>query len=92
MQITKSNKQFIPRDKPKSWIIFICSGLVCLLVASPIAIGGSVLKIKFLQMTGIFLFDLCWSTMAVMFVVGIINRIIGRWKNIEEKDWKDQVW
>ena len=89
---THPKKPFIPRDKPKSWIIFICAGLIGLLVAGPIAIGGSILEIRLLGMIGVFLFFLCWAAMAVMFVVGFISKIFGHWKDLQEKDWKDQVW
>lgn len=92
MNAPKANKPFIPRDKPKSWIVFICTGLIAVLVAGPIAISGSILEIKSLKMTGVFLFMFCWVTMFVMFVVGMISRIMGKWKNIQEREWKDQVW
>ncbi len=89
-QIVK--KPFIPRNKPKSWIIFICGGFIGLLVASPLAVLGIILNFWFLKVIGTVLFFACGCTMATMFVVGAINRFSGNWKKLEEKDWKDQVW
>lgn len=88
----KIKKPFIPRDKPKSWIIFICGVLIGLLVAGPLAILGSALNFWLLKIIGSVLFFACWAIAAIMFFVGIISRISGNWKKLEDRNWKDQVW
>jgi hypothetical protein len=88
----KNKKPFIPKDKPKSWVIFTLACLSGLLVAGPILIGGNILKIKAISTIGMALFILCWSVAAIVWVIYITHFLAGHYKQIEERDWKDQIW
>lgn len=85
-------KSFLPRDKPKSWIVFVISMLVGLLVAGPLAIVGIVFQIGDLESAGRLLFICSWSVGVAMWFVFISHSIRGRYKNIKESNWSEQLW
>ena len=87
-----SSKPFLPRDKPKSWIIFVISGLVGLLLAAPMAICGVVFQVDALRAVGTTLLWCFWAIGATMWLIYIFRSIAGRYKEIEERDWGQQVW
>jgi len=49
-----STKPFLPRDKPKSWIVFIICGLAGLLIAGPLMFSGIMFEIEALEFLGVF--------------------------------------
>ena len=85
------SQPFIPRDKPKSWVIFALSALLglafglCAFAAAwydwPIAKG--------IFATG---FAACWAVAALAGVTCGIGMVLGRYGDLEEKPWRDQVW
>jgi len=87
-----SPKPFISRDKPKSWVLFVLGCLCGLLVAGPIAISGVALKIQLVKTIGFSLFFSCWAFGAVMFIIYTFSFVKGRYKDIEPRDWKEQIW
>jgi hypothetical protein len=89
---TSSKKPFIPRNKPKSWVIGVLAGLSGLLFAAPVLVVGSYFGFHFLYYIGKFLFLTCWFIFALMWVLGFVQLIRGKYRNIGEKDWEDQVW
>ncbi|WP_027715251.1 hypothetical protein [Desulfuromonas sp. TF] len=90
--MTKQKKPFFPKDKPKSWILYITSGLVGLLVGGPLAYAGGYFEIKYLKIIGTIIFATCWSIMLVMFFVFAFGQASGKYKKMEEKSWKEQEW
>ncbi len=92
MNIEKDKKPFIPRDKPKSWVIGILSGLCGLLIAGPLMFLGYFLKLKFLRYVGISLFMGCWFTFALMWLLFVLRLLLRKYKKIIDKEWQDQVW
>jgi len=85
-------ESFFPIDKPKSFVVFLCAVLFCLLVIGPILGLAIALKIDWLLNVGRFGFFACW---AVAFPFGIVLTVgicAGKYRNIEHKKWKDQVW
>ena len=85
-------KSFIPKDKPKSWIIFIISVLSGLLIASPIMILGYFLDLSFLRTFGTTLSFLCVAVGIFFWFVMVINSMKGKHNDISEKKWNEQVW
>jgi len=84
-------KPFIPRDKPKSWVIFMLAGLaglfsgLCAFLAA--AYHWPVAKTVFIAC-----FFACWG---VAFFAGIVcaaGMLTGHYRGIGEKPWRDQVW
>ncbi len=92
MKIDKNKKPFIPRDKPKSWIIAILAGLCGLLIASPLIFMGYFLHWQFMQRFGTFFFIICWVMFALMWCVFMVENFRGKYKSIGEQDWRNQVW
>lgn len=85
-------KPFIPRDKPKAWVIFIIAVLVFIFISCPLMIVGIKIENNIIEMLGKFLFFACSVVVAAMTAIGIIQNIRGRYDKIEERDWNDQVW
>ena len=85
-------KPFIPRDKPKSWCIGIISGLVGLLVAGPIMFAGAYLNFGFAKFVGMFIFVVCVLVFFLMWLVFMVGLASGKYKLVEDKNWKEQVW
>jgi hypothetical protein len=92
MQTPKSKRPFIPRDKPKSWVIGILAGLCGFFIASPIVLVGHFLAIEILKSFGTILFFTFIIIMMVMLMIFFVDMVSGHHRNIKNRDWKDQVW
>ena len=88
----ENNKPFIPKDKPKSWVILILFGLCGLLIAGPIMFLGAYFKIAFIKEIGSFLFTLCWISAVASWFVFIVGMLTGKYRNIKEQEWNKQLW
>ena len=86
------SQPFIPRDKPKSWVLFICAGLIALLFFAPIIGLGILFEANWLRLLGMFGFFVCWCVGAVAGAVLAVGNFSGRYRDLRAKDWKDQVW
>jgi len=85
------SKPFIPLNKPRSWVIYICA---CLL---GIALGllGFIFTWLGFKVAAIFLialFVLSWVISFISWLVFISGLISGRYINIQHKQWSEQVW
>jgi len=84
-------KPFIPRDKPRSWIVFVLSVLLglafglCAFAAG--SYGWSIAKT--VLTTG---FAACSGVAALAGITCGIGMATGRYGNLQEKPWRDQVW
>jgi hypothetical protein len=85
-------KPFIPRNKPKSFIIAILAGLTCFFGAAPIIFAGHFLELSLIKTFGMILFFLCVVTFFIMWFIGMVQMIRGKYRKMEERYWKDQVW
>ena len=91
--MNKSNKKpFIPRDKPKSLVIFILSGLSGILITGPIMFIAMYLEIGILKSIGTILFYICWLIAALTFLVFVAGMLTDKYRNIQEQDWNKQLW
>ena len=84
-------KTFIPRDKPKSWVVFVLSALLGLafgLCAFAAALNGWLIA-KAIFTTG---FAACWVVAALAGVTCGIGMATGRYASLQEKPWRDQLW
>jgi len=84
-------KPFIPKDKPKLWVICICIGLIGLgigIVTFIFAWFG----FETIKAIGTGLFALCWVTAAISGLACAIRLISGCYINLEEKTWSEQTW
>jgi len=86
------SEPFIPRDKPKSWVIFISACLVGLLVFAPVAFLGVALEIQFLRYIGMAGLVACWTAAVLSWIVFRLGTASGKYRNLSARDWKEQVW
>lgn len=84
-------KPFIPRDKPKSWVVGICAGLIGMAIGL-VGFLFSWLGIKIIKDIAIGLFITCWATFAISWLVFIFRLISGRYSNLQPKPWSEQIW
>ena len=85
-------KPFIPRDKPKSWVVLIIAILVGLLIGTPILFVSAIYDLSVLHSIGTTIFVGAWMTgviMACVFVIGILR---GKYGDIQDLPWSEQVW
>jgi len=85
------SKPFIPRNKPRSWVIFICACLLGLgfgLLGLAFALFG----LKSVAFLPIALFVVSWFIGGIFWLVFISGLISGRYINIQHKQWSEQVW
>ena len=92
MNPTASRETFLPRDKPKSWVVAIVCGLIGVLVAGPVAMAGIAFEISALKDAGTFLFWCCWVVAIPMGAIFLSKTMAGRYKGIESRNWNEQVW
>jgi hypothetical protein len=84
-------KPFIPRDKPKSWVVFVLSALLglafglCVFAAA--SYGWPIAKAFFIAG-----FAACWALGAFAGLICGIGMATGRYGNLQEKPWREQVW
>ena len=90
--MAKHKKPFIPRDKPKSYVLCALSSLVMLFIATPLAALGIYNEITVLLWTGAIVFCMAWVTFVIMMFVHTSNSDKGNYDNIKEKKWSEQVW
>lgn len=87
-----STKPFIPKDKPKSWVVFTISTLAALLIAAPIAVAGIYLQLKPLESFGIILIVLCMLISIPSWLVFMTGILKGKYRNLGEQNWGEQPW
>ena len=88
----KTKEPFIPRDKPKSWVLGVFSGLFGLLVAGPILFIGAYFEYSFIKGFGITIFIICWFTFAVSWAYFVVGMLSGKYRNLQEQEWSKQLW
>ena len=88
----KNKDPFIPKDKPKSWVLFILCGSVCLLLAGPLIFVGMYYEIKPVQIIGTVIFMSCWLIAMVSGFVFLSGSSQGKYKNLKEESWNKQLW
>jgi hypothetical protein len=85
------NEPFIPRDKPKFFVIGVLAGLSGLAtgIAAFVASVYEVAVIKSVLLAVVFL---CWLIVAGSFIGFFVGTVTGKYRAMESKPWKDQIW
>ena len=82
MQSAKNSHPFIPRDKPKFWVMGVLSGLTGL-GAGLLALTAAFLGLVFIKTVFLAVFVGCWVTGAISWF-GFMGRLTSdKYKNIE---------
>jgi len=83
-------RSFIPRDKPRSWVIFMCSILLGLVVLGPLLFLTAGIRVIYdLVVAG---FGLCAIVAIFAWFVFFVGLLGGKYRNLPERPWKEQVW
>ena len=82
---------FFPRDKPRTWIIGVCAGLSGMTIGL-VGLAFGLLGIRSIQLAALPLFGMCWTVFALSWIVFAFRLMTGNYKNLEAKDWNEQVW
>ena len=90
--MNKQKKSFFPKDKPKSWVIAVSSALMGLLLAVPVMLLGMYLEIDLVKAIGTIMFVLCWAVFAITSCVCAVGMLTGKYRNLKEKEWREQLW
>ena len=83
---------FFPRNKPKSWVVFIVCILSGVTISAPLVALGYYFDIKLIEVAGRCIFVVSWVIGFLAWGIYIYRLVSGRYKHIEEKGWKDQLW
>ena len=85
-------KPFIPSDKPKSWVVLLIAILVGLLIGGPILFVSVIYDLSFLRAIGMIIFVGAWTTGVVMACVFVLGVLRGKYGDIRDRPWSEQVW
>lgn len=85
------HRPFIPSNKPRFWIVFV---LACLTGLGFGLLGflAAWLELKLIYQVSITLFFVSWTVAATSWLGFAVGLISGRYRNIEHRRWKEQVW
>jgi uncharacterized membrane protein len=83
---------FYPTDKPKSFVVFVSAVVLAPLAFGPILGLALVFKIGWLLNVGLLGFAACWAVGLLFGLVLLAGEARGRYKNLEHRKWRDQVW
>ena len=84
-------RPFIPPNYPKSFVVCVIAGLIGLLFGG-IAFLGAWLESVLLQNVGRFGFFASWAVAAAMFIIFLPRSWAGKYRDLQVRPWKDQVW
>ena len=73
-------------------MIFILFGLAGLLVAGPIIFTGIYFELDIIKSIGTIIFTACWFVAAISWVAFMAGMLSGKYHNIQEQQWGDQLW
>ncbi len=90
--LNDDKKPFIPRDKPKSWVVLLIAILIGLLIGGPILFVSAIYDLLFLRAIGMIIFVGAWTTGVVMACVFVFGILRGKYGDIRDLPWSEQVW
>jgi hypothetical protein len=82
----------IPRDKPRTWVIFIGAVFLAVLVCGPIGVMGVLLHLNPLYRFGVMAFIACWFVAVIALLVFLPGHLSGKYRDLPARPWKEQVW
>lgn len=85
------SRPFIPNDKPRSWVIAVCSGL-CGLAVGLVAFVAAFAKLQLLKSLALIAFVSCWVVLALSGLSFLVGLLSGRYRRVEARPWSEQVW
>ena len=86
-----ASRVFIPRDKPRLWVVFVLACLIGMGVGL-LAFGAAWLELSWLALPLFAVFATCWTVAAVSWLGFAFGMLTGRYRNLSSRPWKHQVW
>ena len=87
-----ATKPFIPRDRPKSWVVLVAAGLIDLLIVAPLMFLCDELDAELAHSIASTLFVAVWAVGFFSGVFFLVRLWGGRYKRVAPSDWRNQVW
>jgi len=87
-----ASKPFLPRDKPKSWIVMVLASLTNLLVVGPLMFLSAEWKAGVVFSVVLGLFTTVWVVAFSCGLFCVVRFLGGRYGAIASRSWRDQVW
>jgi hypothetical protein len=84
-------RPFFPINQPKFAVVFVTAGLIGMLIGL-IGFTAGWFRIIWLMKTMIWLFMICWAIAAISFIGFVSGMITGRYRKMEPRSWKKQIW
>jgi hypothetical protein len=91
MESSANRRPFIPRDKPRLWVVFTLSGLIGMGIGL-IGFGAAWLHLGLIAAVAVVLFAICWIIAAVSWIGFVVRLVSGCYRDIQARDWNEQVW
>jgi len=84
-------RPFIPRDRPKSWVVFV---LACLtgLFFGVVAVFAAWRGLSIVENLSRILFFASWLAGAASWLYWRVGTSSGQYQNLPERSWREQVW
>ena len=86
-----SDRPFIPRDRPRLWVVTVLAGLNFMAVGA-LTFGAAHLEIQWLLNACTGILGFAWLIFAGSMAGYSIRAAMGKYKNIKSLPWRDQVW
>jgi hypothetical protein len=86
-----SKRPFLPTDKPKFWITFVLAGLTGL-AAGLVAFVSSLAGLELVSNVFKVVFVICWAIGAFSCIGLFAGTLTGKYQNLTDQRWKDQLW
>lgn len=84
-------RPFIPQDKPRFWVVFVLAGL-CGLFAGLVAFVAELQGLSYVAGPFKVVFFVAWIVGAINGLGFTAGLLTGKYTNIRERPWKEQVW
>ncbi len=88
---SEGKRSFIPRDRPRSWVILVVACLGGFLFGASSALLESSLGVSFGRLPVVVL-AVCVPIAVLSAAVYLHGLLVGRYRDIRARPWRDQVW
>jgi hypothetical protein len=87
----KDTQSFIPRDKPRFWVLGVLAALSGLFFGL-VAFISSAMNLPMLKNIFVVPFMACWLVFAISWLGFLFGLLTGRYHQMEPRPWSEQVW
>ena len=92
MKSNEKNESSIPRKAPKSFVVATIACMGGVLFAGPLMLVSFYVGLKAIFLLGQLIFALCCGFGVACGFFFIFGLMTGRYRNIQERSWREQIW